>query len=307
MSGTARSSTITMQIEFRRPDGSIASFERVAAATGTPAPHGEKALVSELGTYLQAELRVDSHMATIPRSDGLANPAKRTVAPLSPTDIHDLLNADGLWLEIQNTLYNANHSLARAKAYQELEPLGDIEEWYPVHAQKLTFLNASVLSLSKIQDLVVRLLFEALGGVQLIPVDYSDDDWEKALTLKNAKAGLKALSDRGSLDPEECATILDALNVPSRCPHQRLVIRYRNAVVHRIRPAVDHAELSPLLQDRKGQALHDNAGKRIGTSYAIIGAAKPEYAFDELHVALRSYIGFVVAMLEQLKSLPRFA
>jgi hypothetical protein len=104
-----------------------------------------------------------------------------------------------------------------------------------------------------------------------------------------------------------CPPRLDALDEPSRYPKQKLVIQYRNCVVHRIRPSIDHSELSPLLQDRVGQPVYDTQGKQTGVSYAILAASKADFQFDELYEAITSYLDFVVRMLCRLKALPRFA
>lgn len=299
---------ITLHLNFERPDGSVQGYEYSVSTQTEPAPRGEKSLADELGDHLRAEINMPTHLAKLPRADDLAKPSQRSVYPTAPTDIHDVLNANGLWLEIQNTLYATQNALAEAKAYKDLEPVGvEIEQWYPTHAKKVLALNAGVLHLAKIQDLVVRLLFESLGGAKFIAVDLSDDDWERALTMKNARQGLKRLHDAGALDAQEYADILDALDEPSRYPKQKLVIQYRNCVVHRIRPSIDHSELSPLLQDRVGQPVYDTQGKQTGVSYAILAASKADFQFDELYEAITSYLDFVVRMLCRLKALPRFA
>jgi len=300
--------TIKLQLSFQRDDGTVESHEYHASSPNDPAPGGEKSLADELADHLRAELTMPAHLEQLPRADGLAVPFKRTIHPTSPMDIHDALNTDGLWLEIQNTLYAAQNSLAEAKAYKEIEPAsGTIEEWYPAHAKKISALNAGVLHLAKIQDLVVRLFFENLGGTQFITVDYADDDWEKALTMKNARRGLERLRNAGALDAQEHAQIIAALDEPSRCPQQKLVVEYRNCVVHRIRPSIDHAELSPVLQDRFGTPVYDHEGKQRGVSYPILLTSKPDFQFEELYQAIASYLGYVVKMLSDLKVLPRLA
>jgi hypothetical protein len=288
---------ITLQLRFERADGTVESHEYRADTPTEPAPRAEKSLADELADHLRTELTIPSHLAQLPRADKLANPSKRTIRPTSPTDIHDALNTEGLWLEIQNTLYATQNSIAEAKAYKDIEPSGvPIEQWYPAHAKKLSALNAGVLHLAKIQDLVVRLLFESFGGSQFIVVDLSDDDWEKALTMKSARRSLDRLRDTGSLDAHEHAQITAALDQPSRCPQQKRVIEYRNCVVHRIRPSIDHPELSPVLQDRLGRPVYDQQGKQTGICYPILATSKADFQFDELYQAITSYLGYVVRM-----------
>src|SRR5437016_2642098 len=138
--------TITLHLSFERADGTVESHQYRANTPSEPAPGGEKSLADELTSHLRAELSLPSHLAHLPRADGLAQSSKKTVRPISPMDIHDALNTEVLWLEIQNTLYATQNSIAEAKAYKDIEPTDvPIEQWYPTHAKKVSALNAGVL------------------------------------------------------------------------------------------------------------------------------------------------------------------
>ena len=169
-------------------------------------------------------------------------------------------------------------------------------------------LNLAVFQLAKIQDLAARLLQESFSG-ELIAVDYKDDEWDRKITMGNAKQGLAALVQKGKLTTQEQQIILDALAIPSKSPHEGTVINYRNRMTHRVRPSVDYPELFSDFQDRAGQLFIDPAtGKEKGKMHPITGGkSKPRFLFADLYVALSDYMGYVANMLEALKAIPRLA
>lgn len=224
----------------------------------------------------------------------------------------DLLNRPSIWLEINNTFVDLRFLLPQAKAYKDLEPKDSNPVPDPLctylHFQKMYMLNLTVFQLVKIQDLVVRLLQESFAG-ELISVDYNDDEWEKKLTLKEAKKGLNNLLKNGKLTSQEHQLIMEALEIPSQSPHKDTVIRYRNGLAHRIRLSVDYPELFTEVEDRAGQPLIDPAtGKATGKVYPLRGGkSKPKFLFADLYTALSDYMGYVAKMLKALKGIPRLA
>ena len=179
------------------------------------------------------------------------------------------------WLEISNTFADLRFLLPQAKAYKDLEPPNSNPVTDPLctylHYQKMYMLNLAVFQLVKLQDLIVRLLQESFSG-ELIPVDYNDDEWERKLTMREAKKGLNALLQQGKIAGQEHQLILDALAIPSKSPHRETVISYRNRMTHGIRPSVDYAELFTEFESRAGTPVIDpSTGKQTGVKYAIHG------------------------------------
>lgn len=242
----------------------------------------------------------------------LESPPTAPIIPAGPMTFIDLLNRPAIWLEISNTFADLRFLLPQSKAYKDLEPKDSTPVSDPLcaylHYQKMYMLNLAVFQLVKIQDLVVRLLQECFSG-KLIDVDYNDDEWEKKLTMREAKRGLNSLLQKGDLTNDEYKLIMDALEISSKSSYQDTVIRYRNRLIHRIRPSVDYPELFTEFEDRAGQPLIDaSTGKEKGRMYSIRGGkAKPEFLFYDLYEALSDYMGYVAEMLRALKNNPRLA
>lgn len=230
------------------------------------------------------------------------------------SEFHDSINTQSLWLEIRNNLGDVRFLLAQARAYKSLEPSQDKTDYdsdglrYYAHFAKMHRLNLAVFGLVKIQDLVVRLLFENLGGTKLIPVKETDVNWEKKLTLEAAKKGLKSQLDSGSLAKEDFDAIVKATDHPSQSEHQSTLIAYRHGVIHRLRPSVDYPQLFTPIENRVGEPLLDESGKERGRKYSFWGLPdKPAFYFADLYAALLSHLKFVIEMLTMLKSIQRLA
>jgi hypothetical protein len=242
----------------------------------------------------------------------LESPLTAPAIPAGPMAFFDLLNRPAIWLEISNTFVELRFLLPQAKPYKDLEPKDSNPVTDPLcvylHYQKMYMLNLAVFQLVKIQDLVVRLLQESFSG-ELISVDYNNDEWERKLTLKEAKKGLNALLLKGKLTNQEYQFIADALDIPSKSPYQDTIVRYRHHLTHRIRLSVDYSELFTEVEDRAGRPITEpTTGKETGKIYPIRGGkSKPEFLFADLYAALSDYMGYVAQMLKALKAIPRLA
>ena len=200
---------ITLTIDIENSDGATSRIAKVVK-TSTDIPLGREAvLLDELAYDLDAELRIFDNRSALPSPSNLARPSTQVRTPLGPTDMINPWNADGIWFEIYNSYLQVAHNLARAKAYKDVEPGGvPVEEWYYCHAEKMACLDLSAFFLAKIQDLVVRLLYESIGET-LIKVDLADPDWPRELTLAKLKSGLARLNSSGVLKSDEYAAIME--------------------------------------------------------------------------------------------------
>jgi hypothetical protein len=305
---------VRMLLEFVTPSGTVAFTESITDDLNAT-DKGKENLARELFAELRKAVSLRDTKDPLPDLRDLLlveSPNTKRVIQAGPMAFIDLFNRPAIWLEISNTFVDLRFLLPQAKAYKDLEP----KESSPVsdpfcaylHYQKMYMLNLAVFQLVKIQDLVLRLLQESFGG-ELIPVDYDDEDWEKKLTLKDAKKGLNNLLKNGKLAAQEHQLILDALEIPSQSPHKDTVIRYRNGLAHRIRPSVDYPELFTAIQDRAGQPIIDpSTGKEKGRTYSIGGGkSKAEFIFADLYAALSDYMGYIADMLKAVKGIPRLA
>jgi hypothetical protein len=303
-----------LRLELSRTgrDHPLNVVEETALSDDEKTPEGEEALGIELAAEFRRAIRFHEYFTTIPNTTvDLVDSLPRT---FRPDQWFDAQNTQGLWLEIYNTLADVRFLLAQSRAYKSLEPPEDKTDdpsnqlRYYAHFSKLYHLNLAVLGIVKIQDLVVRLLFENFGGPSLIEVDQTDDDWEKKLTLKAAKIGLKQQLDLGRLSQSEYDDILAALSRPSASKFREKVVSYRNGIVHRLRPSVDYPQLFTPLEDRVGQPFFDASGVEKGRQFSLGGLpTTPQYFFTDLYAALLDYLKHVIEMLTLLKTIPRLA
>jgi hypothetical protein len=299
---------ITVKILMQDGDGKGREYVHDAEEEGEPRESGEEAFASELFEYVRAELTWPRHIQSLEIAEGLTASATSDPQIAMPLAIFNDMNRQELWREIQNTLYEIRHGLAQAKAYKDIEPPGEVEHWFSAHSRKVSHLNVAALYLAKIQDLVVRLLFESFGGDDFIKVNSSNEDWEKALLMSNARDGLKRLHAAGELSSSVYHAITEALNEPAKSKNQELVVRYRNRVAHRVRPSIDHWELSPVIQNREGKPILDKDGKTKGRTWAVVGhPTKADFDFGVLYEGMADYLVHLNRMLERLKAIPRLA
>jgi hypothetical protein len=295
-------------LEFMDPSGVTGVVEHVVTTDADIRSEEADGLVRDLAMDLAGTLRLPGHRAALPEVGNLSTPPSRTFQAEELEKLFDATNADGLWLEIHNTYLMTAYFLALARSYRDVEPRGRVvEEWHHCHFQKISAFNLAVFYLSKIQDLVVRLLHESFGG-DLIACDARNPEWERGLSLRGARDGLRRLRDERRLEDQEHDMILRAIDAPARATTAEVFLNYRRRLAHRITPSVDHPELSPALQDREGARSYDEHGRVTSVMWRIgAGPNKPEYSFEEIYDATTEVLRAVARMLVTLKGMPRFA
>jgi hypothetical protein len=90
---------------------------------------------------------------------------------------------------------------------------------------KMNLLSTAVWALIKVEDLVLRLLHESIGGDL---VDATLPDWERR-ELRREKV-LKGAA--GVLSDDELKAIREALTIPNRAPKRVVAKTYRNRLTH---------------------------------------------------------------------------
>jgi hypothetical protein len=298
---------LRITLEFADPSGATSQVERIVNADAAIASDRADELLEHLANDLDATLRVPGYRAALPTVGDLHSYTARPHPIFAVQELATELNTGAVWLEIHNTYLKTTHFLAVAKSYRDVEPRDcAIRKWYYCHLRKTTALNITVFYLSKIQDLVVRLLHESFGG-ELISIDPNNPEWERGLSMKGARSGLGRLRAEGTLDAQEYQAILTAIDGPAQGWAEEVVMNYRRCLAHRITPSVDHPELRPALQDRLGVKSYDEHDQVASISWPI-GAipGTPDYSFDELYTAITEYLREQARMLTALKALPRF-
>jgi hypothetical protein len=216
----------------------------------------------------------------------------------------DIRNAQTMWLELSNLIIGAEADLVLAQAFKALEPAQEppfedsvaINDLYFIHDRKMNLLNTAVWALIKVEDLVLRLLHESIGGDL---VDATLPDWERR-ELRREKV-LKGAA--GVLSDDELKAIREALTIPNRAPKRVVAKTYRNRLTHHVRPSVDYPMFFSILESRNGEEMTDANGKVIGRQHKIGTRPSAEYNFDELHVAFGAYLDAVADMLQKLSEI----
>jgi hypothetical protein len=299
---------ITLTVQVEKADGTVVAKSQTVAYASSK---DRSALALSLGVNtafdLEAQLRFEDIFATMPQPPDFAIQSKQIRSPQNHQDLINAMNADGMWMEIHNSFTAAVFELALAKAYKNSEPPGTAKEYFYCHDQKVARLNRAIFFLYKIQDLIVRLMYESLGD-SLIAVDQSKKLWEKDLTMEALKDGFKRLRKNGVLSQVDHDAIAKPIHTLRGLAAWHTVEDYRHRAVHRIMPSVDHQELSPIFQNRIGKPVTHPLTGKPGRVYSIrVQHLKPDFTFDEIYKPALAYLKGARAALLKLKALPQFA
>jgi hypothetical protein len=221
----------------------------------------------------------------------------------------DIFNSQAIWFELANLVMRAEGDLILAQTFKGLEPaqeppweddLAVNDLWY-IHDRKVDLLNQSVYAVIKVQELVNRLLHEALGGDL---VDTGKQDWEQnELKRSNVEEGLRDKLSKGAISRADYDAITSALALPRSTPKGEIAKSYRNRLAHHPDPSVDYSMFYPYLDPRVWEEICDARGKVVGRRHAIYAKPPVVYHFKELHDACCEYLDAVVKMLQGLSEI----
>ncbi len=229
--------------------------------------------------------------------------------PTGPEQFLNIQNCQAMWLELTSLIMGAEADLHLAQTFKLLEPPQEppfedqiaINDLYYVHSRKMDLLNQSVYALIKVQDIVLRLLHESLGGDL---VDTSRPDWETTqLRRGQVKNGLEVKRSSGALSQAQFDAIAQALAIPENVPNAQTSRAYRNRLTHHIRPSVDYTMFFSSLESRKPQEFRDAQGKLVRRIFTLRARPPLDYRFGELYAAFSDYLDAVVAMLQVLSQI----
>jgi hypothetical protein len=296
-------SKVELTIKFS-DGGQDARSESIDVETSYP---GDLAGEHRVAHLLFAELKVAVGDQAAPKHNAVARRwVDRPSRPAGLDQYFDVQNSKALWMELANLIMGAEGDLILAAVFKTLEPSEEpsfdddaaINDLYYVHDRKMMLLNQSVHGLTKVQDLVNRLLHESLGGDL---VDTSKTDWERTeLTREKIEKGLAAKLAGGALAKSEFDAIRQALEIPRNTPRGKVAITYRNRLMHHVRPSVDYSMFFSPLESRVGEVIRDAQGNVVGRRHMLLTRPPVQYHFQELHEAFSEYLDALVAMLEQL-------
>lgn len=294
---------IDFTITFTEDTG-VARQETQTIETSYAPDHGGEHRIAHM---LFAELKVSVEEQPVPKHNATALAwLNFPNQPAGFEHFFDIQNSKEVWRELASLIMGAESDLYRARMFKLLEPPQEpsfdnniaINDLYYVHDRKMNLLNESVHALIKVQDIVNRLLHESLGGDL---VDTNKPDWERTqLTRLNVKEGLKAKRASGLLSPADFDAITHALAIPTNTPKAQTARKYRNRIMHHIRPSVDYPTFFSDLEPRAGEELKNAQGKVIGRLHTLRNRPLVQYTFADLYAAFSEYLDAVVAMLQKL-------
>jgi hypothetical protein len=294
---------IELKISFTDDNGTTREEIHRIETPYKPDDAGEHRITHILTTELKVmagEQRNPTHNATAQR--WLEFPGR----PAGIALFFDIRNSQAIWFELSTLVMGAEADLILAEAYKALEPSQEppfeddlaISDLYYVHDRKMTLLNQSVQNLTKVQDLVNRLLHESLGGDL---VDTTKQNWEKSrLTRENVEKQLESRRATGAITQADFDALTQALAIPNSAGGSNTAQSYRNRLTHHIRPSVDYAMFFSALESREGEEMKDAQGKVIGKRHTLLARPPVQYTFRNLFAAYLEYLDAVVAMLDKL-------
>jgi hypothetical protein len=226
---------------------------------------------------------------------------------MNPMDAIHLNNVNEIWMEIHNLMLGARLNFASARILKQLEdeqpgPTDfDLNVRLDLHLEKMERFHLATYEMARIEDLIVRLVYEYFGG-QFIEVDQSQGDWEKRLTWDRMK---DALNKRGKPEKnphpkleamsEETYQQLMAIMRSYRSAEVVGLSRYRDKRTHRVTPSVDHPVLTVDVF---------SGNEASGGSLPFLGQRnEPEYQFLELYRQAKAVYSQLLRVLLRLNEI----
>jgi hypothetical protein len=242
-------------------------------------------------------------------------PPVHALSQMSPTfSLNDVVktahmqNVNELWLEMENLLLGARLNFATARIFKDLEDghssqtQFDVNARLDLHLEKMERFHLGVFELVRIEDMIVRLLYEYFGD-GFIATDVTRPGWEKRLTWDAMK---DTLNNRGQPDkhPHPAVEAMDereyqalmAIVRSYRSAEVLRLVRYRDTRTHRVRPSIDHPELAV------DMVSPPQEGAGIPTALFNRPNA-PEHSFLDLYADTKKVYSQLSALLQRLNAI----
>jgi hypothetical protein len=300
--------------------------------------------------WLSTELKVENiwqgylNKLPDPQSVEVSEINVRTTLSSLPAAYYNDMNAAKAWLETYNQLLAARTHLARARAYKAIEQEYSNNEMHVLHERKMAEFHHAVRNIKKIEDMMIRLIFEALGAslknIKKLPkptflsaliskvlrflkiksdlgtalsyevVDTSKDEWERNLSLDKVKPALKQREINDQLKNMDDAEYTELRNIVGAMNHganKKLwdFWQYRHKLEHRMPQSVDYVYLYPSFEDRPQPLIQ--GGKQVGM-LGFIGSMpiNTDWVFTDLYETTVVAYEHYLNLLERLDKLPTF-
>lgn len=287
---------------------------------GQASPEGVSYFLQEAVAHLKQELLYGEYTEAIPVPEDLwprARSGKRTfkVNDTFTGRYEDVMNTVELWRLVFNTILAVRVWLAKARSQFEVwETIDPSDERLRrvVHEEKMDNFNLAVHGISKLRDLCVRIISEALGH-SIFEVDYDRDDWEERINARELQAALRERAKHERLrtmsaDDFEALTRVGERLVRRYNDTTKVFLGYRNKLSHGNPASVDDSRYFHQLEDRKWTPIPcAEEGKPRGWTKATgVGFGPPDWTSEGLYEVLVKALEHYVETLRKLKAIPAF-
>ena len=300
------------------------SFDReqfTLALPGQAEKEGAKYFIQEAILHLKLELLYGEYTETIPVPEDLrssTNSGKRTVnlSDIRTGQYEDVMNTAELWDLVFNQILAVRIWLARAKAFSEIwQTINPSDERLRAvaHYEKMDQFYLAVYGISKLRDLCVRIISEALGN-EIFKVDYDKEDWEEGINLRKLHEALAKREEHEALRSMRDEDFDELRKVAAHLSRKyngttRAFLGYRNKLTHGNPPSVDDTRYFQHLENRKWEPIPSaDDGKPKGwiKSHGA-GLGPPEWTSETLYDCLVQALQHYVVTLRILKNIPGFS
>jgi hypothetical protein len=302
---------VRVTIEFEDDGGEISRHESEITAASRSSIAATERQAQQTFAHLQKDLILGTFFDTLPDPHGLHRSGSQrfSMEEVFSSSYFNQVNAQSVWLEIQNTLINVRYLLASARSYKELEPLHQDDHsknglLYNIHFAKMAQFDLSVFKLAKAEDLLLRLVFEATGAAF---VSTSATNWDRQLFWDRVKDRLKDRAGNACLSSMEDAEYDNLLRLVRKFRNPSFVgtfQNYRDRVAHRISPSVDYPELYTVVEDRVWSEIRNRQGSVVGRTKGFAGTrSSAEFQFHHLYEVAQKTFRHYIQVLWKLRKI----
>ena len=298
-------------IEFQDDGGDVSRHEKEITAPARSSKEGTVCQAQRTFADLQKDLMLGTFFDALPDPHGLykAGSQRFSMEEIFSSFYFDRMNAQSVWREIQNTLISVRFLLAVARSYKELEPPHE-EDFskngllYNIHFDKMAQFDLAVFKLTKAEDLLLRLVFEATGAAF---VSTEATNWDRQLIWDRVKDRLKERVSNARLSSMEDAEYDNLLSLIREFRNPSFVQTlqsYRDRVAHRVSPSVDYPELYTTVEDRSWSKIRNPQGEIVGRTKGFAGARSiAEFQFHDLYEVAKKTFQHYLNLLRQLRQI----
>jgi len=302
---------VRVTLEFENSDGSTRRYEKEVSAPDRVSEESTYNVAQRTFNDLQKDSLHGKALDALPDADGLYKHGKQrfSAEKLFSSAFFDEMNLQNMWLEIENRMREVRFLLASAKGSKDLEPQHDSNfdnnyVLYHLHFDKMAHFDLAAFRLAKVEDLVLRLLFEGTGA-ELVSMQRADWEskliWDRVKDRLNDRASVERLQEIEDAEYDKLVKLIRGFRNPK---FVQIFLDYRDRLAHRITPSVDYPELYINLEDRKWREVKDAQGHVVSRQRGFGGLRRrAEFQFADLYEPATKTYEHYLDSLRQLRQI----